>query len=193
MKTEIVYILDRSGSMGDIWTDAFNGLNSFITNQKKIDGDCKFSLVLFDDRYEKPIDAQDLQTVQPVSSVVAFPRGTTAYLDALGKTINEVGERLSNTPEHDRPEKVIVVVMTDGYENASHEFNRNQIKEMIRHQEDKYSWEFIFMGADMDAVSEGATLGLKSINTINIDKSARGIATATAYSTNTVADYRTKK
>lgn len=189
MKTEIIYILDRSGSMASVWDDAFNGLNSFIEEQKKVEGECKFSLVLFDNKYEVPINAEDLQKVNSVSADVAFPRGMTALLDAIGKTINDWGSRINSNEV--KPEKVIVVIMTDGYENASIEYNAQQIKDLIKQYEKDKGWEFIFVGAGMDAVGEGAKLGMKSVNTLNVSKTQKGFIDARLYASAQTVSYRT--
>lgn len=192
MKTEIVYILDRSGSMSTVWSDAFNGLNEYIKAQKEVPGECTFSLVLFDYEYIVPIDAQDLQEVHPVSDIIAYPRGSTALLDALGKTINTVGARLAGMPEQERPEKVIVVTMTDGYENASREYTVEQVARMVKHQEEKYAWEFIFMGAGVDAIAAGRGLGMKVENTANFAKTKRGFDDASNYASLNTTNYRRK-
>lgn len=190
MKSEIAYILDRSGSMAKIWDDAFNGLNAFIEQQQKLDGECVFTLSIFDDQHEVLVDAENIQTVEPISSKQAHPRGMTAFYDAIGKTVNSIGARLSHTKKEDLPDKVIVVIMSDGFENASKEFNKTNIRDMIKHQEDKYNWEFIFVGAGVDADTEGAFLQMKAINTMNVAKSKRGLDDATAYLQSTVGSYR---
>lgn len=190
MKTEIAYILDRSGSMCSCWGDAWGGLEQFIEDQKQVEGECKFTLVGFDDKYDVFINAADIQEVKDIRRF--GPRGMTALYDAIGKTVTSIGERLANTPEDERPEKVIVVIMTDGYENDSHEYNHAQIKDMITHQEEKYSWEFIFMGAGVDAVTMGADLGAKIQNTLNVQKTAQGFADASLYATASTRSYREK-
>lgn len=158
--TEIVFILDRSGSMMHLTADTIGGYNSMIEKQKQEPGEAKITTVLFDDNYEILHDAIDIQDVEPMTTAQYYARGCTALLDAVGKTINSVGARLNNTPEEERPSKVIVVITTDGYENSSHEFTRAQIKEMIEHQTTKYSWKFMFLGADIDAVAEAESIGI---------------------------------
>lgn len=197
MRTEIVYVLDRSGSMVDVWSDAWGGLLSFIDEQQKLDGECRFSLVGFDDQYEMFIDGADLQAVRVnndelfIGSRIAFgPRGMTALLDAIGKTVNDVGDRLAGTDEAERPEKVIVVIMTDGEENHSTEFTHEQVKEMIVTQERDYAWEFIYMGAGVDVFSHGISLGMKSQNLHNAPKTKAGFRDSNQYGSASTAGYR---
>ena len=158
--TEIVFILDRSGSMMHLTADTIGGYNSMIEKQKQEPGEAKITTVLFDDNYEVLYDAVDIQNIEPMTTAQYYAHGCTALLDAVGRTINNVGARLNNTPEEERPSKVIVVITTDGYENSSHEFTRTQIKEMIEHQTNKYSWQFMFLGAEIDAVAEAESIGI---------------------------------
>jgi len=155
--TEMVFILDRSGSMQSLTDDTIGGFNSMIENQKNEEGDAFVTTVLFDDKYELLHNHVNIHDNKEY-----FARGCTALLDAIGKTINSIGSRLSGTPEDERPDKVIFVIITDGMENASREFNKNTVKEMIEHQQDKYSWTFMFLGANMDAVGEAASLGINT-------------------------------
>ena len=158
--TEMVFILDRSGSMRHLAEDTIGGFNSMIEQQKKEDGDAYITTVLFDHEYEMLHNHVDIKDVELITSEEYYARGMTALLDALGRTINSVGERLNNTPEDERPEKVIFVVTTDGFENASQEFTKSGVKKMIEHQQEKYSWTFMFLGANMDAVGEAMSLGM---------------------------------
>lgn len=160
--TEMVFILDRSGSMQSLTNDTVGGFNSMIENQKKEEGEAFVTTVLFDDQYELLHDHVDIKEIQPISNKEYYARGMTALLDAVGKTINSIGSRLNATPEDERPDKVVFVITTDGFENASIEFNKNTIKEMIEHQQSKYSWTFMFLGANMDAVGEAASLGINT-------------------------------
>ena len=154
--TEMVFILDRSGSMQSLTNDTIGGFNSMIDGQKKEDGEAYVTTVLFDDNYELLHDHVDITTKE------YYARGCTALLDAIGKTINSIGSRLSATPEDERPDKVMFVITTDGFENASKEFSKSTVKEMIEHQQEKYSWTFMFLGANMDAVGEAASLGINT-------------------------------
>ena len=159
--TEMVFILDRSGSMYSLTTDTIGGFNSMIENQKNEPGEAYVTTVLFDDQYELLHNHVNIKDVKPITTEY-YARGCTALLDAVGKTINSVGARLSETPEDERPEKVIFIITTDGMENASLEFTKAKIKEMIEHQQNKYSWVFMFLGANMDAVSEAGSLGINT-------------------------------
>jgi hypothetical protein len=167
--TEIVCIVDRSGSMGSIRNDAIGGFNTFLEDQQKVKGRCLLTFVQFDDIYEKVHDGVDIQKVPKLTDETYQPRGSTALFDAVGKTINEVGARLASTPEDKRPGKVLVVILTDGHENASHEFNRQQIFDMVKVQRDTFSWEFIFLGAGIDAFDAGQQIGIFLCQTVNHD------------------------
>lgn len=176
--TEMVFILDRSGSMQSLSSDTIGGFNSMIESQKKEDGEAYVTTVLFDDNYELLHDHVDIQKIEPITNKEYYARGCTALLDAVGKTINSIGSRLSATPEEERPEKVIFVITTDGYENSSREFTRHTVKDMIEHQQTKYSWTFMFLGANMDAVSEASSLGISSAYSKTYTASAQGTSSA---------------
>lgn len=155
--SDVTVVLDRSGSMASCRTDAEGGVNTFIEEQKKHPGECAFSLVEFDTEYNFVHKAKPVASVPPYTLV---PRGSTALLDAVGRAINETGERLAATKEEDRPSLVVFVIVTDGHENASKEFNRLQIKEMIERQQKEYNWQFTFLGANQDAFAEASSLGI---------------------------------
>ena len=160
--TEMVFLLDRSGSMGYLTDDTIGGFNSMIEQQKKEDGEAYVTTVLFNGTHYMLHDHVDINEVQPMTRSDYMAYGMTALLDAVGTTINSIGERLANTPEEERPEKVIFVITTDGYENDSKEFTRDKVKDMIEHQQNKYSWVFMFLGANMDAVEEAGKYGINS-------------------------------
>ena len=171
--TEIVFILDRSGSMSGLENDTIGGFNGFVKNQAKA-GQTSLTTVLFDDKYEilhNGIDAGDAV----LTGDEYYTRGNTALLDAVGKTINDVGKRLNETPEDLRPAKVIFVITTDGLENASRRFSYGEVKRMITHQTEKYNWEFIFMGANIDVAKEGDRLGICTDNSFSYTASPAGI------------------
>jgi hypothetical protein len=164
---EIVIVLDRSGSMATVQADTIGGFNTFIKNQKaQALGEMKVTLAQFDDRYDIVYSGMDIKDVPLLTSQTYVPRGMTALYDAIGKTINEVGERLSHTPEKERPSLVVFVTLTDGHENSSQEFKQAQVKDMIKHQTDKYNWQFVFLGADQDAF-QAESLGYTASNTFN--------------------------
>lgn len=148
---EIVMVLDESGSMDSCKNDTIDGVNEFLNNQKRIKGDVNVTLIKFSDYYKVINDAVPLDQLVWLNNENYTPSNTTALLDAAGKTINSIGLRLSATSEENRPEKVIFIIITDGFENASTEFTRRQVFDLVSHQREKYNWEFIFLGADMDA------------------------------------------
>lgn len=160
--TEIVFILDRSGSMMDLTEDTIGGFNSFVEKQKNEPGEALLTTILFDDQYDILHNGMNLKEVQPLTRDHYWARGMTAMYDAIGKAINEVGQRLSETPEQYRPGKVIFVITTDGMENASREFTQAKVKEMIQHQTEKYNWDFIFLGANIDSVQTAKNIGIRA-------------------------------
>lgn len=154
--TEIVLVVDRSGSMYSCRDEAQGGINAFIDDQKKLKGKANFTLVQFDSEYEFVHEGVD---IQDVPSFTLYPRNSTALLDAVGRAISETGERLASMDEKDRPGLVVFVITTDGEENSSHEYNATQIKEMVTEQQDKYNWQFTFLGAGIDAFGVGGDMG----------------------------------
>lgn len=171
--TEIVFLLDRSGSMSGLENDTIGGFNGFVKKQAEI-GPTNLTTVLFDDQYEilhSGIDAKNAVLTEKEY----FTRGSTALLDAVGKTIDEVGMRLAATPEAQRPGKVIVVITTDGLENASRRYGYEQVKAMITRQSEQYRWEFIFMGANIDAAQEGQKLGIRLDRSFNYEATSYGV------------------
>ena len=155
--TDIVVVLDRSGSMQACKDDAEGGLNAFVEDQKKRPGRAVFTLVQFDTEYEFVHCGVPVAEVPPFTLV---PRGWTALLDAVGRAILETGERIAKTPESERPGLVAFVIITDGQENSSKEFTKDQIKQMIQHQTDVYQWQFTFLGANQDAFAEAGGIGI---------------------------------
>ena len=155
--TDITVVLDRSGSMVDVVKDVVGGFNTFVEQQKQAKGSATFTLIQFDNEYEFVHKAIDIQKVPKLEFQ---PRGSTAILDAMGKAIVETGERLKNMAECDRPSKVIFVIITDGQENASKEYRKSQITEMIKLQREVYSWEFVFMSSSLDAVADAHDYGI---------------------------------
>ena len=174
--TEMVFVLDRSGSMRNLTADTIGGFNELIEKQKKLEGDAYVTTVLFDHEYEVLHDHVALGEVAPLTDREYFARGGTALLDAVGRTINTVGARLAATPEEERPAHVVFVITTDGMENASCEYTAKQVREMVEHQQQKYSWQFVFLGANMDAVSEAGKLGISAKYAANFAPSRRGVS-----------------
>lgn len=165
--TEIVYILDRSGSMGGLEADTIGGFNSMMDKQKKTGEQAVVSTVLFDDECEVLHDRLPIEKVEKLTDRQYFVRGCTALLDAVGGAIHHIGNVHKYAREEDRPEKTIFVITTDGMENASCRYSYDQIKKKIKRQQKKYGWEFIFIGANIDAYGEAGRLGIKKSRTAN--------------------------
>ena len=158
--TELVFILDRSGSMGGLEQDTIGGFNSMLEKQKKAQGDATVTTVLFDNRVELLHDRIPIAGVRPITEKDYYVRGATALLDAIGTTVQKIASVQKYMAEEYRAEKVIFVITTDGMENASREYDYAKVKKLIEHQQSKYGWEFLFLGANMDAVSEAARFGI---------------------------------
>lgn len=173
--TEIIFILDRSGSMRGLESDTIGGYNSFLDKQKSQAGKTNITTVLFDDKYEILYNGVDVSDAR-IDQTQYYVRGMTALYDAVGKTILDVGIRLSRTPEAERPGKVIMVITTDGAENSSREFSGRQIQAMISHQQEKYNWEFLFFGANIDTAVAARELGIDADNSIAYQASSQGVA-----------------
>lgn len=172
--TEIVFILDRSGSMSGLESDTIGGYNSLLEKQRKEVGDAVVTTVLFDDQYEMIHDHAAIVKVNDITSKEYFARGMTGLLDAVGKTINHVGNRHKNALDSEVPSKTMVVIITDGYENASREFALPQVKQMIERQKERFGWEFLFLGANIDAVSTAAGFGISADRAVTYEADSRG-------------------
>lgn len=174
--TDITVILDRSGSMADVASDTIGGFNRFLADQKTVPAPAIFTLFQFDNEFETVIAAKDIHSVEPLTGKTFVPRGSTALLDAIAQAVNSTGHRLDAMPERDRPGRVIVVIITDGYENSSTKFSRPAVFELIKHQREKYAWEFVFLGADQDAIASGVSIGIAPANAMSYAKSAAGVS-----------------
>ena len=172
--TELVFILDRSGSMSGLETDTIGGFNSMLEKQKKESGEAFVTTVLFDDKYELLHDRYDIKGVNLLTEKEYYVRGSTALLDAIGITINNIGKALSDTKEEDRPGKVLFVIITDGMENSSREFSYEKVKKMVEHQKSKYSWDFIFLGANIDAIKTANSFGISADMATNFVSDSAG-------------------
>ena len=191
--TDISIVLDRSGSMDSVKSDTIGGFNSFLKAQKEVPGEATITLVQFDDIYEVVYEGIRLQDAPLLNDQTFVPRGTTALLDAIGRTINATGKRLAAIPETERPEKVIFVILTDGYENASREFKVEQINDMIRHQRDVYAWEIVFIGANQDAITSASQMGIQAANALTYAANTVGTQQAFSSLTQNIAAYRTNQ
>ncbi len=158
--TEIVFILDRSGSMGGLESDTIGGFNSMLAKQKVVEGEALLTTALFDDRYELLHDRIDIRAVNPITEKEYFVRGSTALYDAMGKTIQKISAAQEHTDEDYRAEKVMFVIITDGLENASRRFTSATVKALVEQQKEKFGWEFIFLGANIDAVEVANQVGI---------------------------------
>ena len=172
--TRIAVVLDRSGSMESVRAATITGFNEFVAGQKAASGTATLILNQFDDVFETVFDCP-LQAAPLLTAETFKPRGSTALLDAIGRTIDELGNKLAKTPERDRPGKVIVVIITDGQENASTKYSTREINQKITHQRDTYSWDFIFLGANQDAISSAAKVGIQADAALTYAASFTGI------------------
>jgi hypothetical protein len=158
-KTHFVLILDRSGSMDSIRGDMLGGIQQFLKEQRDLPGEAALTFVRFDDHYEEVFADRPLKDAK-IEEHDFVPRGRTALLDAMGKTISTIGARLAKLPEAERPSKVLVVTVTDGQENASREFAISDVKRMVEHQTQAYSWQFVFLGASLEAFNQHSGVGV---------------------------------
>lgn len=181
--TYLAILVDRSGSMASIRDDAEGGLKRMVWEQRTLVGSLTTDLYQFDSAYER--------VGNDIDNWSLAPRGTTALLDAMGRSITDVGEILKAMPEDDRPDKVVFVVVTDGMENASREWTRQKVMESVKHQQDTYNWKFVFLAANQDAIAEGASIGIH--NSSNYDATARGSMAMWNTVSDTVQLYRSGK
>jgi Uncharacterized protein encoded in toxicity protection region of plasmid R478, contains von Willebrand factor (vWF) domain len=172
--TSINVVIDASGSMEGLTNDTIGSFNAFLSEQKLVPGQAALTLCTFNTVHNLVHDFVELSTVPDLNPKTYRPNGGTALLDALGTTINNVGAKLAAMPEDDRPSKVIFLIITDGEENSSRTFKKEQVRAMVEHQRDVYKWEFVFMGANVDAFSEGVSLGISGNNTFSYTSDSAG-------------------
>ena len=172
---EIICILDRSGSMGKVVSDTIGGYNSFIERQRQESGKARVTTVLFDDKYELLHDAVNLKDVPELTSGQYYARGTTALLDAVGRTLTETAGKMEKEGVCPAKRRVLVLIMTDGLENASREYTKSTVKAMIEKATVDYKWNFIFMGANIDSVSEAASIGINADHAADFSHDGAGV------------------
>ena len=175
--TEIAYILDRSGSMQPMQEPAVAAFNDFIKSQLDVPGDARLTLIQFDDAYEVPVPAMPIQDVPQLTASTYTPRGSTALLDAIGRTIKETDRRITALPDADKPGKVILAIFTDGMENASQEYTLKHIGDLIRLYRDQKGWEFLFLAANQDAIASGSAMHMNASHSANVSYNPKGIRT----------------
>jgi uncharacterized protein YegL len=190
--TELVFILDRSGSMSGLESDTVGGYNSFLAKQQEQEGECRITTALFDDRYEVLHDRLNLKAVSPITEREYFVRGATALLDAIGKTINNIGNAQKYSKAEYRAGKVLFVITTDGMENASRGYTYDRVKEMIERQKSKYGWEFIFLGANIDAVETAGRFGIARDRAVDYVADSEGTNLNFRAMACAVSEYRAK-
>ena len=186
--TELVFILDRSGSMGGLESDTIGGFNSLLEKQKKVEGKCNLTTVLFDHDYELLHDRINIQAGSPLKDY--YVRGSTALLDAVGRTISKIEHVQETKAEEYRAGKVMFVIITDGMENASREYTTKKVKSMIEAEKEK-GWEFVFLGANMDAVETAAQYGIDADNTADYLADREGTRLNYTAMSDAVAQFRT--
>ncbi len=174
--TELVFILDRSGSMSGLEQDTIGGFNSMITKQKREAGEAIISTVLFDNTSEVIHDRVDIQKIEPMTDKHYYVRGCTALLDAIGGAIHHIGNVHKYARDEDRPEHTMFIITTDGMENASHHYSSDRVKQMIERQKVKYGWEFLFLGANIDAVETAGNFGIDADRAVNYHSDSEGTA-----------------
>ena len=173
--TEITCVVDRSGSMEAIKSDAIGGFNSFLSEQKREPGETRFSLVLFNHEYELVYDGQDIQKIPDLNEKNYTPSGTTALLDAVGRTIETTEKKVSKQRIEDNPDGVIIAILTDGLENSSTDYTRQKIFDLIQEKREKHGWEFIFLGANQDAMREARHLAISPDDAMSFVRSKEGM------------------
>lgn len=175
-KTEIVFIIDRSGSMSGLEEDTIGGYNSMLKKQQIEEGEARVTTVLFDNEYKIVHDRGDIREIRPLTDKEYFVRGTTALLDAVGTTINKIVSATKNTKKEYQADKVMFVIITDGMENSSREYTYEKVKKMIEKQKEEYNWEFIFLGANIDAVETASRFGIAEDRAANYNADSQGTA-----------------
>ena len=188
--TELVFILDKSGSMAGLEKDTIGGFNSMLTKQKSEAGQCRVTTVLFDNRYTLLHDRIDIRAVSPITEKEYFVGGSTALLDAIGRSIKKIADVQRSTAEEYRAEKVIFIIITDGEENSSREFSADAVKKLISTEKEQYGWEFLFLGANIDAVETAGRFGINADRAAEYVPDKRGTALNYAVMSEAVSEFR---
>ena len=187
---ELVFILDKSGSMSGLEGDTIGGYNSMLAKQKQVEGECVVTTVLFDHGYELLHDRIDIKAVQAITEDDYQVGGSTALLDAMGRTINKIATAQKNTSEEYRAEKVMCVIITDGEENSSREFSLEKVKQLVEQHKEKANWEFVFLGANMDAIQTAGYFGISADRAQSFHADKEGVALNFAVMSESVAEFR---
>jgi von Willebrand factor type A domain-containing protein len=190
---KIVNIIDRSGSMGSMIDTAIGGFNEFLQEQQNIEGDALVSTMLFSSKFHNLYENSDIQECKFLNKDNYIPNGTTALYDAIGRTIDNEIDQLGNLPKEERPEKTLCVILTDGYENASRKFTKEQIKEKISEMKEDFNWEFIFLAANEDASLTAETMGISKGNSYAFTNSSTGLKDAYTAVSFATTSYRQSK
>jgi len=188
--TELVFILDKSGSMGGLEADTIGGFNAMLAKQQAVEGECHITTVLFDNNYELLHDRIDIKAVSAITEKEYQVGGSTALLDAIGRTIHKIGNAQKHTADEYRAEKVMFVIITDGEENSSREYSAEKVKAQIERQKEKYGWEFIFLGANIDAVQTAGRFGITADRAIDYIADSEGTELNFKVMASTVASFR---
>lgn len=191
--TELVFILDRSGSMTGLEGDTIGGFNAMLEKQKKVKGDALVSTVVFDNESEVIHDRRDIKKMEPLTENEYYVRGSTALLDAVGFAIRHIGNVHRYARDEDRPENTLFVITTDGMENASRHFRYDEIKKMIEKQTTKHGWEFIFLGANIDAAAEAQRFGISECRSASYHADSAGVAMNFDVMCQSISDLRVDK
>lgn len=178
LKVEIAAVIDRSGSMAGKKNDVIGGFNSFLDEQQKVPGEARMSVVLFNTTVRRIHASVPIKDVMPLSGQIYRTSGCTALLDAVGSTIRLVEDEVAARPADQQPDKIVLVIATDGEENSSKEYKLDQLRQMIEERQNSRRWEFIFMGANIDAFGVAGAMGINAANTSNFKASGRGIRSA---------------
>ena len=188
--TELVFILDQSGSMIGLESDTIGGFNSLIERQKKLEGKCYVTTVLFNTKIERIHDRAELAEIEPMTEREYVPCGCTALLDAMGNTIDHIAHIHKYARPEDVPDYTLFVIMTDGLENASHYYGSEEVKKMIEHEKEKYGWEFLFLAAHIDAVDTAGQVGISRERAVDYMADSEGTKVVFQSLSNTVACWR---